>query len=76
MSITVIVADDQGLIRTGLKTILDAQPDIEVIGEATNGREAVALARELHPDVGLFDIPHARNGRPRSYPCARRPRCR
>lgn len=56
MSITVIVADDQDLIRTGLKTILDAQPDIEVIGEATNGREAVALARELHPDVGLFDI--------------------
>ena len=56
MSITVIVADDQDLIRTGLKTILDAQPNIEVIGEATNGREAVALARELHPDVGLFDI--------------------
>ena len=56
MSITVFVADDQDLIRTGLKTILDAQPNIEVIGEATNGREAVALARELHPDVGLFDI--------------------
>ncbi len=56
MTIRVIVADDQDLIRTGLKMILDAQPDIEVIGEAAGGREAVALARELRPDVCLFDI--------------------
>ena len=56
MTISVIVADDQDLIRTGLRMILDAQPDIEVIGEVADGREAVALARELRPDVCLFDI--------------------
>ena len=56
MSVRVLVADDQELIRTGLRMILDAQPDIEVVGEAASGREAVALARELRPDVCLFDV--------------------
>ena len=56
MSISVLVADDQELIRTGLRMILDAQPGIEVIAEARDGREAVALARQLRPDVCLFDI--------------------
>ncbi|MEV6860516.1 response regulator transcription factor [Streptosporangium subroseum] len=56
MSIRVIVADDQEIVRTGLAMILDAQPDIDVIGEAADGRRAVELARRLRPDVCLFDI--------------------
>jgi DNA-binding NarL/FixJ family response regulator len=52
----VIVADDQEIVRTGLAMILGAQPDIEVVGVAADGREAVALARRTRPDVCLFDI--------------------
>lgn len=53
---TVLVADDQEIVRTGLSMILNAQPGIEVIGEATDGQRAVELARRLPPDVCLFDI--------------------
>ena len=56
MAIKVLIADDQPLIRAGLRVILDHQPDIEVIGEGSNGRQAVELARQLRPDVCLFDI--------------------
>jgi DNA-binding NarL/FixJ family response regulator len=56
MTVRVLIADDQELVRTGLRIILDAQPDIEVIGEAADGSEAVSLAQSLRPDVCLFDI--------------------
>lgn len=56
MTIRVIIADDQSIIRAGLTTILDGQPDIDVVGQAADGHEAVALARRLRPDVCLFDI--------------------
>src|SRR5690349_13736756 len=54
--IRVLIADDQALVRTGFRVMLEVQPDLEVVGEAGDGREAIASARALRPHVVLMDI--------------------
>ncbi len=56
MTIRVVIADDQGMVRSGFSTLLNSEPDIEVIGEAVNGQEAIARAAQLRPDVMLMDV--------------------
>ena len=54
--VTVVLADDQALMRMGFRMVLDAEEGIEVIGEASDGASALAQARALHPDVILIDV--------------------
>jgi DNA-binding NarL/FixJ family response regulator len=56
VSIGVLLADDQAMVRTGFRMILESEPDIGVVGEAANGEQATASARRLRPDVVLMDI--------------------
>ena len=56
MPVSVLIADDQALVRAGFRAILETQPDLKVVGEAVDGRDAVDLARLRRPDVVLMDI--------------------
>lgn len=56
MSITVLLVDDHTIVRDGLRYLLEAEPDIEVVGDAADGREAVELVAQLKPDVAIVDI--------------------
>jgi DNA-binding NarL/FixJ family response regulator len=56
MTVRVVIADDQGMVRSGFTTLLNSEPDIEVVGEAVNGQEAVTRAVQLRPDVILMDV--------------------
>jgi DNA-binding NarL/FixJ family response regulator len=56
MTIRVLLADDEGLVRTGFRMILETQADLEIVAEASDGLEAVEAVRRLRPDVALLDI--------------------
>jgi NarL family two-component system response regulator LiaR len=56
MAIRILITDDHGVVRQGLRMFLSLDPELEVVGEAANGQEAVAMARELEPDVVLMDL--------------------
>ncbi|HEY5273946.1 MAG TPA: response regulator transcription factor [Acidimicrobiales bacterium] len=56
MNISVVLVDDQALIRTGLKMILESEDDIEIVGEASDGEQGVVTTRQLQPDVVLMDV--------------------
>lgn len=56
MTIRVALVDDEAMVRVGLRMVLSAEPDIEVVGEATDGAQAVDLVRRIRPEVVLMDV--------------------
>ncbi len=56
MPVTVLLVDDEPLVRAGLRAVLDSQPDIEVVGEAADGASVIPLVRQLRPDVVAMDV--------------------
>ncbi len=56
MSIGIVIADDHGVLRAGLRALLNAEPDLNVVGEAAEGQEALRLVGELHPEIVLLDL--------------------
>ena len=56
MSLRILLADDHGIIRQGLRSLLEKEPDIEVVAEAEDGREAIHLVRQVLPDIAVMDI--------------------
>ena len=69
-AVRVLIADDQALVRAGFRMILDAEDDLDVIGEASDGAEAVELARRLAPGVVLMDIRMCRSSTGSRRPAA------
>ena len=69
--ISVLIADDQDLVREGLRMLLEAEPDLTVAGEAGNGSQALAQARRLDPDVILMDVRMPQHERHRGHHPAR-----
>ena len=53
---TVVVVDDQGMVRSGFRSLLEGEPDLDVVGEAANGEEAIEVVSRLAPDVTLMDV--------------------
>ena len=56
MPTRVVLADDHQILREGLRSVLDAESDLEVVGQAKNGRETVKLARQIEPDIVVMDV--------------------